>query len=311
MTNYQEAYEKMSQGGVVFLNANATITATLPGFAGYFTVIQTTHTQIQAASVLQEADKSGDSVAKKQLRATLIAQAIDVSRRVVAYATNVNNNALLALVDYTESDLKKASDDKLVSSCQVIRDNANANVAALATYGVTAAILTTLQTSITNFNNAKPKNRVNATDKGQATQSLETLFKTLSANWAKIDVLVEMVRTSQPNFYNEYQKVRKVIVAGNGSLPLQVKATNAKTGTPEANVKLTLTPANGQLKAAGKNGSITIVKKTAAGGGSNFKSLADGPYILEAEKPGFKNVKLMVNVVNGELTVVEIVMEKE
>ena len=311
MTNYQESFEKMSQGSVAFLNANATITATLPGFAGYLTVIQTTLTQIQAAGVLQEADKSGDSVAKKQLRATLIAQAIDVSRRVVAYATNVNNNALLALVNYSESDLKKASDDKLVSSCQVIRDNANANVAALATYGVTAATLTTLQTSITTFNNAIPKNRVNATDTGQATKALETLFKTLVTNWAKIDTLVEMVRTSQPNFYNEYQKVRKVIVAGKGSLPLQIKAMNAKTGAPEANVKLTLMPTNGQLKAAGVNGNSTIVKKTAAGGGSNYKSLADGAYTLEAEKPGFKKVSQTVNVVNGELTVVEIVLEKE
>ena len=312
MTSYQEGYEKMSLASVTFLNANATITATLPSFAGYFTTVQTTNTQIQAAQVQQEADKSGDTTAKKQLRATLIAQAIDVSRRVVAYATNVNNSALLALVNYTESDLKKASDQKLVSSCQVIRDNANTNVAALATYGVTAAIITTLQTSITNFNNTIPKGRVDTTDSGEATQLLVSLFKTLSANWAKIDTLVEMVRTSQPNFYNEYQKVRKVIETGTGSLPLKIQATNAQTGAPEANVTLTLIPTNGLLKAAAANGNgkSNIVKKTATGGGSNYKSVADGTYTVEAEKPGFKKVIETVNVVNGELTVLEIKMEK-
>jgi len=310
MTSYQEGYEKMSLASVTFLNANATITATLPNFAGYFTTVQTTNTQIQAAQVQQEADKSGDTTAKKQLRATLIAQAIDVGRRVVAYATNVNNSALLALVNYTESDLKKASDQKLVSSCQVIRDNANTNVAALATYGVTAAIITTLQTSITNFNNSIPKGRVDTTDSGEATKLLATLFKTLSANWDKIDTLVEMVRTSQPNFYNEYQKVRKVIETGTGSLPLKIKATNAATGAPEANVTLTLTPSNGLMKTAATNGKSNIVKKTAAGGGSNYKSLADGTYTLEAEKPGFKKVTETVNVVNGELTILEIKMEK-
>jgi len=310
MTSYQEGYEKMSLASVTFLNANATITATLPNFAGYFTTVQTTNTQIQAAQVQQEADKSGDTTAKKQLRATLIAQAIDVSRRVVAYATNVNNSALLALVNYTESDLKKASDQKLVSSCQVIRDNANTNVAALTTYGITAAIITTLQTSITNFNNTIPKGRVDTTDSGEATKLLATLFKTLSANWDKIDTLVEMVRTSQPNFYNEYIKVRKVIETGTGSLPLKIKATNALTGAPEANVTLTLIPTNGLMKAAAPNGKSNIVKKTAAGGGSNYKSLADGTYTVTAAKPGFKDVTETVNVVNGELTVIEIKMEK-
>jgi hypothetical protein len=136
------------------------------------------------------------------------------------------------------------------------------------------------------------------------------LFKTLSANWDKIDTLVEMVRTSQPNFYNEYIKVRKVIETGTGSLPLKIKATNAQTGEPEANVTLTLTPANGLMKAAATNGKSNIVKKTATGGGSNYKSLADGTYTVTATKPGFKDVIMTVNVVNGELTVLEIKMEK-
>lgn len=310
MTGYQEAYEKMSAAKIAFLNANSTITTSLPSFSGYFTTVQSTMTQIEAAKVQQEADKSGDTTAKKLLRTSLITQAMDVSRRVVAYATNVNNSSLLALVNYSESDLNKTSDEKLVSKCQVIRDNANTNVTALATYGVTAAILTALQTSITNFNNSIPKGRVDTTDTGAATKLLASLFKTLAANWKKIDTLVEMVRTTQVAFYNEYQKVSKVIETGGSTLPLKVKALNAQTGEPEANVTLVLKPTNGLLKAAAVNGNSSIVKKTAAGGGSNYKSLADGTYILEAEKPGFKKIVETVNVINGEMTVLEIQMER-
>ena len=115
MTNYQESYEKMSSAKVSYLAANATITATLPNYAGYYTTVQTTIAQILAAKVQQEADKSGDTKTKKLLRTSLITQTIDVGRRVVAYATYVNNNALLALVNYTESDLKRSSDSNLVS----------------------------------------------------------------------------------------------------------------------------------------------------------------------------------------------------
>ncbi len=209
MTNYQESYEKMSTAKVSYLAANATITATLPNYAGYYTTVQTTIAQILAAKVQQEADKSGDTKTKKLLRTSLITQTIDVGRRVVAYATYVNNNALLALVNYTESDLKRSSDSNLVSICQVVRDNANANVAALATYGVTAAIITTLQTTITSFNATIPKGRVDTTDSGEATLLLATLFKTLATTWDKIDILVEMVRITSLIFITNMLKLAR------------------------------------------------------------------------------------------------------
>ena len=310
MKSIQEAYEKMSLASVSFLLANPTITATLTGFTTYFPVIQTTHTQIMAAKILQEADRKGDTTTKNQLRATLVALAMDVNRRVVAFATNTNNNSLLELVNYTETQLKKCSDQKLVASCQVIRDSANTNITALATYGVTPAILTTLQTTITNFSNAIPKGRVLTTDSSEATQTLVTLFKTLTANWAKIDTLVEMVKVSQPSFYDEYQRVRKVIEVGTTTLALKIKATNAQTQTPEANVTLTLTPTNGQLKSASASEKKGVIKKTAVGGGSHYKSIADGVYTLTAKKTGFKEITETVNVVNGEMTVVELEMEQ-
>lgn len=310
MTNYQESYEKMSAAKVSYLAANATITATLPNYAGYYTTVQTTIAQILAAKVQQEADKSGDTKTKKLLRTSLIAQTIDVGRRVVAYATNANNNALLALVNYTESDLKRSSDSKLVSICQVIRDNANANVAALATYGVTAAIITTLQTTITSFNATIPKIRLDTTDSGEATQLLVTLFKTLATTWDKIDTLVEIVRISQPNFYNEYTKISKVIETGAGSLALKIQATNAVTNEPEPNVTITFTPTNGQMKSASSNGKKPIVKKTAKGGGAHEKNMPDGTYDYIAKKTGCKDVNGTINIVNGEMTILEIKIEK-
>jgi hypothetical protein len=311
MTSYQEGFEKMSLASSIFLNANATITSTLPNYAGYFSIIQSTNTQIQAVHVKQEADKSGDTNAKKQLRATLIAQAIDVSRRVVAFATNANNSALLALVDYTESDLKKASDQKLVSICQVIYENANTNVAALASYGVVAKTLSTLQTSITSFNSSIPKGRVDTTDSGDATQQLTTLFKTLTTNWAKIDTLVEMVRTSQPNFYNEYQKVRKVIETGTGSLAVKGLVTDAMTGEPIKNATLSFSLEGNNITAkVAKAATDSVIKKTAEKGGFNIKSLPSGMYTVTIKKVGYADQVATVAVADGELTDLNIQLSK-
>jgi hypothetical protein len=120
----------------------------------------------------------------------------------------------LTQVKYTESAVNKSSDSNLTSISQVVHDAANANAAALVAYGVTAANITTLQTTIISFIAAIPKGRVGTTDGEEATQLLATLFKTLTDTWAKIDTLVEVVKVTQPNFYSEYQNVRKVISTG-------------------------------------------------------------------------------------------------
>ncbi len=209
MTNNQESRLSMAMAESAYLAANSTITANLPNFATYFTPIQSGITQFKLSVNNKSLIKPVLQLTKINSGQHLIAQAIDVERRVVAYATNVNNAVLLAETSYTESDLKKSPDTVLKDRCQVIYDSANTNVAALATYGVTAAILTTLQTAITNFNAAIPKPRIGIADKKQATDQLVTLFDTLDTNFAKIDMLVEMVKVSQANFYNEYKNFAK------------------------------------------------------------------------------------------------------
>jgi len=180
----------------------------------------------------------------------------------------------------------------------------------LATYGVTAAILTTMQTAITNFSGAIPKGRVGTTDGEQSTQQLATLFNTLKTNWAKIDKLVAMVQTAQPNFYQEYLNVRKVISTGNGSFALQASATEINSGEPISKATFTFAPSNGLLKSAATNGKDNIVKKTAAKGKFNIKSMPEGTYTVTITKPGYKDLVVTVSVVNGELAKLDVILEK-
>jgi hypothetical protein len=235
----------------------------------------------------------------------------------VAYATNSNNAVLLAETSYTESDLKRSPDTVLKDRCQVIYDRANSNLTALSTYGVTAAILTNLSTAITNFNTAIPKPRIGIADKKLATVQLATLFDTLDSNFAKIDVLVEMVKVSQVNFYNEYKSLRKIIDTGTGSLALKGTATELQSGGPVKNATFTFQPASAaQLKAmnnsaAGNgNGNSPIVKKTAAKGSFNIKSMPEGTYTVTITKPGYKAQIATVSVVNGEMSDLVVQLEK-
>ena len=303
MNNYQESYEKMSNASASYLLANPAITGTIPNFSTYFVPVQTANGQILILKVKQEADKSVDTANKKKLRSELIALGIDVSRRMVAYSTVTNNIGLLSLVEYSESDMKRSSDSNLVSICQVIRDNANANVTALGSYGVTAAMLTNLQTLITNFYTAIPKSRVQATGSGSTTRQLTALFKTLAESWEKIDTLIEMVRTSHVNFYNEYQSVRRIIDTGAGALTLKGLVTDAMSGEPIKGATLSFSlEGNKGLAKAAKAATESVIKKTALKGGFNIKTLPAGVYTVTVKKVGYADQVTTIAVAEGELT---------
>jgi hypothetical protein len=316
MTSKQEGRVSMFMAARDYLIANAIITATLPNYAAFFAAVQTGIISIQSIREQQEFDKTGITANKNQLKNTLIQQAIDVARKLAAYAGYINNTVLQNEIKYTESDLRKSSDTILKDRCQVIYDRANANVAALSTYGITAAILTSLQTTINNYNAAIPKPRLGINEKKQATTQLTTLIETVDSNLEKIDSLVEIVRTTQVNFYNGYKNARKVILTGNGSLALRGSAIDSGNGEPIANAVFTFILETSALKTlSGKengngNGNGHIIKKTAAKGIFNIKSMPEGNYNVIVKKPGYKDKTMSVSVTDGELSELEVEMEK-
>jgi hypothetical protein len=311
MTSEQESRFSMQLVARDFLTANATITATLPSYAGFFTAVTTGITQIQSIREQQEFDKTGIAVNKTQLKTNLIALSIDVSRKVVAYATIVNNAVLLKEVKYTESELKKSADTILKDRCQVIYDRANANLAALATYGVTAAILTNLLNALNSYNTSIPKPRLGIADKKLATEQLAILLKSVDDNLAKIDALVEIVRVTQANFYSEYKNARKVVETGVGSLSVKGKITDSVSGVGLKGATITFTADAGTKTTKAGSDLATKVKKSADMGGFNIKSLSEGSYNVTISKPGYKDAVVTVYVTNGELSVVDVQLEKK
>ena len=306
MNSLQEAIEKASGSALIFMQNNPTILALIPGVSPLLANIQTTNAAIATTKVQQEVAQSADTQIKKQLRSTVILQAKDIARRGVAMATNTSNTTLVSLLNYSDSEFSRSTDSKLVSICQVIRDAANANVTSLAAYGVTPAMIATLQTTINSFSAAILKVRVDTTGSSETTKQLTVNFKTLKATWDKVDTLVDMLHISHPAFYREYQNVRKVIVRGHSSVALKFKTVNAQTGTPEPNVTLAVTPANGTQKAMAANNKPIYIKKTTPKGGGFLRNLPDGTYNITATKSGFQESTVTTSVVNGQSTSVTI-----
>jgi hypothetical protein len=287
-----------------YMTANATILTPLPNFTTNQTAFQNAITQIQASDKLQNFDKNGIAGGKSQLKQTLVTLAADSLRKLTAYAKFTNNQTLF----YSESDLKRRADTNLKDAAQGIYDRAQPIVASLATYGITAATQTVLLNAINAFNTDIPKPRLVIIEKKQSTEQLAALFKTADTALDNIDTAVEIVRLTQVNFYNGYKAARKLVLTGGGSVSVKGIVTDGSSGEPLKSVTLKFASNGAQAKLKATNGNIT--KKTADKGGFMIKTLAEGSYQVTITKPGYKEQTVTVNVSDGEMSVLDIKLDK-
>ena len=310
MNNYQESKLSMYLAARDYMGASTAILNPLPNFQANYTVLQNTILQIQYGGEQQNFDKKGIAISKNQLKQNLVTLAADSARKLTAYAKFNNNQTLMAEVDYSESDLKRRADTNLRDAAQGIYDRAQPIVASLSTYGITGATQTALLNAINAFNAAIPKPRLGISEKKQSTAQLAALFKTADTALDNIDTAVEIVRLSQVNFYNGYKAVRKLVLTGGGSVSVKGTVIDATTGDPLKSATLKFITNGNEAKLKAQNGNSELIKKTAAKGGFMIKSLAEGVYQVIISKPGYKEQIATVNVSDGELSLLDIKLEK-
>jgi hypothetical protein len=317
MTREQESRLSMYLAAALFCDNNATLTATLPNFTANLTTLKSTITQIQSIGEQQKFDKTGVTESKSQLKATLITLASDNARKLKAFAKFTNNITLYAEVNFTASDFQRYSDTALKDYAQIVYDRAQANVAALGTYGITAATQTTLLNAINTYNAAIATPRVGTAVKSQATKQLVMLFDTANTAIANMDAAVEIIRLTQTNFYNGYRTARKMVSTGSSSLMVKGFVTDAQTGEPIRGVTITFSP-NGEDEAQKSTANnlktskdeILLTKRTAKKGGFKVKSITEGVYKVTIAKNGYKEQVVTLAITDGEMSDLNIELEK-
>jgi hypothetical protein len=286
------------------LDQHAEITATLPGFGPLFTQFKLNNDGILVLRDQQAINKSGISAHKESLRADLAAKAYDISRKTEVYARMANNSILAKEVHYSETALSKAPDSKLEARALIIHTKATVHIEALAPYGVVANDLTALKSAIDLFHAAIPTTRNGKTETKQVTDQLKDLFKANDLILKKIDLLVELVRLSQPVFYSGYHDNRKVINTSTGSLAMMATAIDAESGEGVKGVKFTM------IRQGAGSDEKPIVKITAKTGKLNIKAMADSTYSAIVAKTGYKQKELTINKAAGDQVKLIVRLEK-
>ena len=255
---------------------------------------------------------TGITVDKTTKRNLMTDKALFISNRMQSYAAVAGNSDLLASIRYSASDMKKARDTSIIGICDTIVAKANANVSALATYGITAALITDLQTAISNFTATLSKPRTVKSQTKTATENLAVLFKETNDLLTKrMDLDIEVFKATKPDFYSQYKTARNVISNTGSVAAVLGKATLKDNGTPVSGVTFSFKPSgNGQAKMVATQSNHSLVKKSAAKGQFRIQNMAEGTYIVTVTKLGIKEQTLTINVINGETTNLVVELER-
>ena len=257
-------------------------------------------------------ETTGITTDKTTKRTSMTDKALFIINRMQSYANVVTNPELLENIKYSASDLKKKRDSDVIGICNIVTAKANANVTALATYGVTAAMITELQAAITAYMAVLAKPKVAKSQTKTATENLAKLFKEADDILnQRLDLDIELFKATKPEFYSQYKTARMIVSLGGTPVSVLGSVIATGSGEPLKGVVFTFVPENNALmKAAGHEKVKPIVKKSADKG--RFRaSLAENSYRVTVEKLGFKKQELMITVVNGETTFLDIELERD
>lgn len=264
-----------------YLAQNTSITNLVAPFSQYATTLRNALLQWQTLAEIQVADTKGIAQTKTMLRNSLAMASFEVGRKVCSYALSINNLKLFNECNISDTKLKRANDNMLKEYSQLIYDRANANLAALAPFGITAAIMTNLQNAINNYVASIPKPRIGISERKQATLQIKALHLTIKDVLKKLDLLVDGMKYSQANFYNGYITCRKKINSSSRSIALKAKITDAETGEPIKAAKVLIEHTDGKT---------VFRKKASLQGGFIVKHMPEGKYKVTVSEVGYEDI---------------------
>ena len=260
----------------------------------------------------QTLETTGITTDKTAKRNSMTEKTLFMINRLQSYANVVNNPELLESIKYSASDLKKSRDTDVVGICNTVLAKANANAAAIATYGVTAAMITELQAAITAYSATLAKPKAAKSQTKTATENLTKLFKEADELLVKrLDLDIELFKTSKPEFYSQYKTARIIIPTGGGATSVLGSVNLAGSGEPLKGVSFTfVAETNGMMKTAAATETTKPIVKKSADKGKFRATLPENTYKVIVEKIGYKKQEVTITVVNGETTNLNIELEK-
>ena len=183
----------------------------------------------------QATDFTGISADKQLLRETMADATVETAKAVYAYAKRAKNNDLAAKTDVSRSSILGGRDTIAADTARSVHAAANANVASLAPYGITAGKLTALKAAIDAYAGSIAKPRDARAAGATATTQLANEFDAADALLTdQMDTLVPQFKSNNVTFVTDYQNARIIVDYVGGVSPAKPKPTPTPAPAPVA-----------------------------------------------------------------------------
>ena len=164
---------------------------------------------------IQEPDRTGLTDTKTDLRKSLVAMILDLMAAIKSYANASKNKDLKSIVGYTETELNHKPDPVLYDIGKLVTDTATPLQPELAKYFLTPEKLENAVIQLDRFDESIPKKRVAISKSKASTENIKKVTRSTSDFLKEeVDVLVELFKTTNPDFYKAYRNARIIIDYG-------------------------------------------------------------------------------------------------
>lgn len=222
----------MFETTLAFLDTNNNIWKGGAAFADAVTRARDGTTQIRGRTGLQQSPTEGVTGEKAQVRDDLEEKLLVIADAIAAFAAKTADPDLAAQVQMTKSSLDGLSDSDLVLAAKRVTDAAEANMAALAPFGVTAPKNDEVKAAADLFANKKESPREAIIGRKIETLSLPNAIRAVRSIFRnELDKLMTAFKKPEPDFYTGYFAAR-IIVDRAAKVP--AKETAAPSPTPGA-----------------------------------------------------------------------------
>jgi hypothetical protein len=173
---------------------------------------------------------------------------LGIANATMAFANDVDDNELFESVKGSESDLRKASEQKLIDRCKNVHDIALEHLSDLEPWGITETILETQAINLEAFKALRVKKRQKQTAKSTSLTVSYGLFKKAEKLLRRtIDKAVFSLELRQPTFVRNYKKNRLTLNLGHTYTTFKGIAKVKNTEVVLSNVELEFLNSKGEI----------------------------------------------------------------
>ena len=194
------------------LDKNSSLFESMPELVSAHRMLKEGKTLILQYRQVQEAETSGLTTTKENVKTDFINSILKFSAALRAYATSTKNEDLKAKAHYVSSELKKVPDPILFDIGTLLFKLADPIKTELTKYSVGEDEIAEMKTLLPAFKVAYPQQRVATTESKMSTDNIDKVYKsTMKLLKEVIDELMLPFQFSQPDFYNTYKNARIIV----------------------------------------------------------------------------------------------------